>query len=253
MKIEIAHAFTSRFTPIAKALQLQLVTDYDPATPQMGRGSFGDAYLGSWCLVAPPMPPALDPAGHVTSACEVVGVQVGDQIVALGQRDVRSAKFAQDAKPGEVALFNAFGARLFLGQQFVSITSVGGAFFSFDATAKTVGLAGFPAQPGQGAPYLTISSTAIGLVSATGAASVNVANDQVTVSGASASINTGSVNLGTGASSPVAKGDASDALFSAIVTQLNKLIAYVNGVAPGTATPIPFPLASVASARVKTA
>lgn len=85
MKLEIADAFGSRFTPIAKALQLQLFTDYGNATgPSQGRGGWGDSYVGAWCLVAPPAAPAQDAAGSVTGACEVAGVQLGDQIIALG-------------------------------------------------------------------------------------------------------------------------------------------------------------------------
>lgn len=254
MKLEIAHAFGSRFTPIAKALQLQLVTDYDSSSPQTGRGAFGDSFVGNWCLVAPPPAPTLDPTGKVTAACEVAGIQLGDQIIALGQRDVRWSKFAQDAKPGEVALFSSFGARLFLGQTATALTSVGGAFLNFDSNAKTVGIAGFPAKPGAGAPYLSIGTDSIGLVSATGAASVAVKGDQVTVSGAGASLDVGSLSLGKGASDPVVTVSLLQAVLSTIVawmaTHVHAGVTTGIGVSGISAA---VPLTATGSTRVKAA
>ncbi len=220
MKLEFATAYGHRFTTTNKALQLQCVTDVTGGNANASRGAYGDCMVGSWCLIAPPAAPTVDTAGNVTSACEVAGVQVGDQIIALGQRDVRWSKFGQDAKPGEVALFNAWGARLFLGQNAIAINARG-AFISFDYANKKVGIAGYSATPGGGAPYFTMDTLSAGMVSATGGASVNVKDDQATLSGASISLNGGTVVIGTGATDFVA-------LASLIMAELNVIKFYLN-------------------------
>lgn len=253
MKIEIAHAFGHRYTATNKALQLQLVTDYDPANAATGRGGFGDSFVGNWCLVAPPAAPALDLAGTVSSACEVVGVQVGDQILALGARDVRWSKFSQDAQAGEVALFCAFGSRLFLGEHFTALNGAG-AFLSFDVDNKKVGLSGYPASAGAGAAYLTIDTTTIGLVSATGGASFTVKADQITASGGAISLNGGTVNLGTGAADPVVTVSKLQAVLSTIVAWMAAHV-HAGGTLPGALTGVSasVPLTATGSTRVNAA
>lgn len=56
---------------------------------------------------------------------------------------------------------------------------------------------------------------------------------------------------GPGANTPIALASATDGLLSAIVTELNKVIVAVNALAPGTAVPIPIPIASVAATKVR--
>lgn len=221
--IETSTVFGHRYTPNSKALQFQCVTNQTPGSLSTeARGGFGDAFVGSWALVAPPVAPDVDSSGRVTGGCESLVVQEGDQLVAFGQRDVRWSKFSQDVKAGEAALFNAFGTRLFLGQLKAALVA-GGAFLNFDIEQRKVTLAGFAPEgsPSAGAAYISVDTTSIGMVSATGAASVTVAGDQVTMSGGNASIDTGSVVLGK---------DAADfvALASLVLAELQALKLYVN-------------------------
>ena len=254
MKIEITHAFGSKFTPTNKALQLQLVTDYDPANTGSGRGGFGDCFAGPWCVIAPPPVPSLDASGKVKQATEVIGVQVGDQIIALGMRDVRWSKFSADAKPGEVAIFNAFSTRLFLGELSTSLVAAGGAFMNFDAVAKTVGITGYPASPSAKAAYITISTTKIALVSETGAASISVSGNQITESAGSISLNGGTVNLGTGAADPVVTVSKLQAVLSTIVTWMGAHV-HSGGTLAGALTGVSasVPLTAAGSSRVNAA
>lgn len=53
------------------------------------------------------------------------------------------------------------------------------------------------------------------------------------------------------ATKEVALGPDVDSQFNAIVVELNKLIAYINGLAPATAAPITVPLSSVSATKVK--
>lgn len=64
-------------------------------------------------------------------------------------------------------------------------------------------------------------------------------------------ISSSDIELGVGATDFVGLANPTDAHLSSIVTQLNLVIGYINGIAPGTATPIPIPLSSVAATLVK--
>lgn len=215
-----------------KVLQLQVVGAESAGEAGAADVAFGDAF-GAWCLYAPPEPPDTDPAGTVKAACEVFSAEEGDGLTALGTRDTRVARFAQDAKGGEVVLANAKGYRLFLGKKSVSVIG-GGAFINLDIDKKTTTLTGFPAKPGSGAPYLTADTEAIGLVSATGAASIAVVEGQVTASGASISLDAGSVHLGKGASDPVVTFSQLMSVVTQLLVQIN---AHVHAPVPGAHGP----------------
>lgn len=253
MLFEFARALGHRFTPIAKALQLQTVTDVMRGNLEAARGTFGDSYIGNWCLVAPPATPTVDPLGRVTTTCDVVGVQVGSEWISLGAKDVRWSKFSQDAQAGEVALFCAFGSRLFLGEHFTALNGAG-AFLSFDVDNKKVGLSGYPASAGAGAAYLTIDTTTIGLVSATGGASFTVKADQITASGGAISLNGGTVNLGTGAADPVVTVSKLQAVLSTIVSWMATHV-HTGGTLAGALTGVSasVPLTATGSTRVNAA
>lgn len=219
-----------RFGGSNKVLQLQVVGAVDE--PGIADVAFGDAF-GAWCLYAPPEPPETDPAGTVKAACEVFAAEEGDGLTVVGTRDTRVARYAQDAKGGEVVLANAKGFRLFLGKKGVSVVG-GGAFINLDIEKKTTTLTGFPSKPGSAAPYLTADTDAIGLVSATGAASIAVVEGQVTASGASISLDAGAVHLGKGASDPVVTYSQLMSVVAQLLTQINAHIAASAGVAhPG--------------------
>jgi hypothetical protein len=202
-----------------KVLQYQVVGAVTPGSPEEMDVAFGDAF-GAWCLYAPPEAPDTDPRGTVTAACEVFAAEEGDAPTVLGSRDIRVARYAQDAKGGEVALVNAKGFRLFLGKENVSLVG-GGAFLNLDIAKKTLTLTGFPSSPTSGAPYLSADTAAIGLVSATGAASISVAEGQVTASGSSISLDAGTVHLGKGASDPVVT-------YSQLMSVVTQILAALN-------------------------
>lgn len=206
-----------RFSPTRKALELQAMAAASDDGESAETG-WADAF-GQWCLVAVPMRREVDAQGNVTGACEIAIEDVANEHVVLGTRDVRVAKYAQDLKPGECAFLNAFGSRLFLGEKSVALTA-GGAFLSFDIDKKLVSLAGIPSKPGGAAPYLSISTTGIGLVSATGQASVMVDGAAVTISGSAIALDAGRVDLCKGANDPVVTHSQLEALKNQIIAWL---------------------------------
>ena len=199
-ELEFGIALNSTFTASSKSLRIQIGTEY---TPGMGwNAAFADVYAGNWCFFAPPMPPTADADGQVSAGCETITARFGDQIVCLGQRDVRWSKFAQDMIPGESAFFNAFGSRWLLGKKFASLAVVGGAFMNFDITKNLVTLSGFP-NSAKNAAYMTVSTTKIGLTSPGGASSIVVSDNGVTINAKAATIGAGMVRLGLGGQDPI--------------------------------------------------
>lgn len=198
--VRFAEVSGHRYTEKTKRLQLQIVA----AASDDGESSetgYGDAF-GVWCVIAPPAKRELDTSGSVKGVCEAVIGEFSDHPAVLGTSDVRVSKYAQDLLPGDCAFVNAYGSRLALKEHVVALNH-GGGFLSFDSTAKTVALVGIPSAPGGGAPYLSISSSIIGLVSATGQASVTVSGNGVTISGSTLAISAGRIDLGKGAAEPI--------------------------------------------------
>lgn len=191
----------SKYVGTRSVLRYQVVTAAED--PQTNSAGFANAF-GAWFAVSRPAPPSTGLNGAVSRACEFVGIGEGDQRTVVATRDDRVFRFAKDVKDGEFALVNFFGNRLLVAEKVVSLTCKGG-FLNFDSTAGNVVLAGVPSGPGAAVPYLTIdrASGSIALVSSTGAASIDVRGNSVTLSGSSASIDAGSVNLGVGAADGV--------------------------------------------------
>lgn len=231
----IAHALVMAhtFTETNKALLLQVRTEFGGAANTTSM-SYSEVYAGSWAFVAVPMPPDLDAEGNVSGACEALVAEEGDDLTILGQRDVRWSKFAQDFKKGESGIINAYGSRIKLGKDSVSLAA-GGGFLNFDIKNKTVGLVGIPTTGGS-APSLSISTTAIGMTSATGAASLVVQGNQVTISGAAAALDVGSVALGKGAVDPVVTVSTLQPILTALYTFLVTFCAAQTS--PGTPPPV---------------
>ena len=120
----------------------------------------------------------------------------------MGTSDLRASKYGQDLLPGEIAFVNGFGSRLALREKSVALNH-GGGFLSFDSKAKTVSLVGIPSSVGGSAPYLSISTASIGMVSASGQASVTASGSGVTLSGSTVAIDAGRVDIGKGAAEPI--------------------------------------------------
>lgn len=206
------------FTPTNKALRLQ----------SRGPGVQGDYRVdatyspryGEWCLIAPPLAPTTDGNGNISATTEGLFLELGDDNVPIGTRDVRASKYAQDVQGGEACLINTDGYRLLIGHKVVALTG-GGGFLSFDVNKKTVGLAGIPAAPGSGAPYLAIDTASIGLVSATGAASICVKGSGVTASGGSCALDFGGITIGKGAADGVVLQSLLASAMTAFLAQLN--------------------------------
>lgn len=196
----VALGVGSRFTPANKALQIQVLSDSTKGSEQ-AEVNFADAFLG-WFVVAPPLTQATDASGNISAATEFLTAEVGDQLVMHGSRDVRVSKYGQDVLPGEFALINELGYRLFVGKKAVSLTAAGG-FLNFDVENKKVGIAGIPAAAGSPVPYISITTDTIGLVSASGAASLALSDSGVSISGATLALDMGRVNIGKGATDPV--------------------------------------------------
>lgn len=233
--INLAHITNHRFGEKNKVLQLQAMADANDNASVSDTG-WSNAF-SAWCMIAVPLRPASDAAGTITGACEAIVTDIGDQRTIIGTRDFRVSKYAQDLKPGEAAFLNGFGTRLFLGEKTVALNA-GGGFLSFDVEGKKVALAGIPSKPGAGSPYLTISSDTIGLVSATGAASIALKSSTVTLNGASVAIDAGRINLGKNASDPIIT-------YSQLMTILTTLQVWMNAVATATgvaAPPLPIQL-----------
>ena len=257
-RIVLGYAAASRFAARTKALEVQVVTAEAgrDAKGQVPKDAAYSRMMGLWCVVAPPAAPATDALGNASVACDLVCVDLGDQPTAIASRDARVSPFGQDVKPGEAAFVNIFGSRLYLGEKTVALNA-GGGFLSIDVEKKTVSIAGVPSAPGKGAPYLVISTAGIGLVSETGAASVNVHGSQATLSGSSCSLDFGSVRLGKGAADPVVMNSLLSATLIVLQSWINKHTHPIAG--PGstmTGTPSP-PLLTLSllngSVRVKTA
>lgn len=198
--IDFAQISNHRFSAKNKVLELQTTA----ASNDNGTASetgFGEAF-GEWCIVAVPGKRELDASGNVKGACEAIVADMPDQRTVIGTRDVRVSKYAQDLKAGETAFLNFWGTRLFLGEKSVTLNA-GGGFLSFDITKRTVALVGIPSSEGGAAPYLSIATGSIGLVSESGQASMTVAGSSVVLSGAAIALDAGRVNLGKGAADPV--------------------------------------------------
>lgn len=198
--IDRARAYNFRYGAKNKALQIQTVRaqSEDGTAKDVG---LADAF-GSWALVAPPLAPESDGDGNVSAACEVLSYQYGDDTLAFATRDVRAFRYAQDLLGGEVALLNAFGSRLKIGRTSVALNAFGG-FLSWDQATKQVQLVGIPASEGKPAPYLAMTSTGVGLVSSTGEASVHCEGSGVSLSGATVTLDAGTVSLGKAAAEPI--------------------------------------------------
>lgn len=197
--LKLARITNSSFTQTTKSLELQSLGRKDDAG---NADSVYSPHFGEWCLIAPPLAPDADASGNISNAAEGLFAEYGDDNIGVGTRDVRASKFAQDALGGEVVLTNTDGFRLALKHKTVSLIA-GGGFLTFDLTKKTVGLAGIPSAPGKSVPYLVIDSSSIGLVSETGAASVSVHGNQVSLSGGACGLDFGGVTIGKGAADAV--------------------------------------------------
>jgi hypothetical protein len=169
-------------------------------------------------VIAIPTAPTTDPKGQITDSAEAIFEEYGDEHVLLGTRDVRISKFAQDLKPGEVALLNADGHRLFLGRKKGALV-IGGGYLSFDVEKKSVGLVGIPATPGGSAPYISISPTILGLVSGSGKSSITLSDANISMSGAAIVFDFGRVSLGKNATDPVVTFSALARVIQQITTQ----------------------------------
>ena len=215
----VALATGFRFTPDKKALQIQVLSAETKAGSTESETNFADAFQG-WFVVAPPPVQEVDSAGALKGATEFRTSEIGDALTTHASRDVRVAKYGQDCKAGEFALINAKGYRLFVGSDSVALTA-GGGFLNFDTKAKKVGLAGVPNKPGGIAPYLSIDTVGIGMVSASGEASFSASGGQATVTGKTISVNGARVNLGVGASDPVVTYSQLMAVVAQLVTIFN--------------------------------
>lgn len=244
----LAHTFTET----SKALQVQARS----AVAFKGKNSEAsethadsDYYVGAWCMVAPPAPPAQGADGAIVAACEGYAFEDADDLSVFATRDVRYAKYGQDAQGGEVAIFNKFGSRIALFENAVSITAKGGAFINLDVNTRLVSICGFPENAGEGSPYITIDSTSIGMVSATGKSSLSLSDGQITLSGQSVSVDAGSIALGKNAIFSVA---LAELVIKAMNTVLLAVRAHTHGGAVPT-DPIPCDIPPVGSRRVKSA
>jgi hypothetical protein len=230
-----------QFTGANKTLEVQVVSGETPLTDDADK-RFAQVF-GSWCLVAPPPVPTTGPDGKIASACELFVHDMGDETVAYASRDARFSKYSQDVKAGEYAVFNAFGDRIFSGEKLLSI-AVGGGFLQFDKTNKVVSLVGIPTSPGGSAGYLTVDS-GVGIVSASGAASMLVKDSNAKIVAGDIALDGGSVSLGKGAASGVIRLEDMAVFLATLQTWAS---------AVGTAAGVPAPPFTInASARVKAA
>lgn len=248
MTVKRTRITASRFSPTNKNLELQTL---GAGNEDVGGGEPDSDYaphFGEWCLIAPPLAPSTDGKGNISATCDALGLEIGDDVFTIGTRDVRSGKYGQDLKGGECALINTDGTRLAFKHESCALIAFGG-FLCFDKSKKSVGLAGIPDAPGKAVPYLTIGEGQLGLVSASGAASVAVGGSQVSISGAAVSLDAGGVALGKGATDGVV-----------LVTDLAAVCSAVNAwvkalqVAGGATVAVPpLVLAATGSTRVKAA
>jgi len=241
--IDFGQVANQRFTEQTKALQLQVVAAAND-NGEISETGWADAF-GPWCLVAVPSRAETDVDGNVKAACEALVADVGDQRTVIGTRDVRIAKYAQDLEPGEFALINELGFRLFFGKKTVSLTA-GGGYLSFDIAKKKLSISAIPSVPGGAAPYLSADTDSIGLVSATGAASIAVKANGVTVSGASIALDAGRVDLGKNADDPVVTHSQLEAFKSQMIqwlaTHVHPGVTAGGGVSGTVAVPPSFTL-----------
>lgn len=247
--LTFGRAMRTRLTAKAKALQIQTQGATDGKIGGASESSFADSFVGGWAFYAPPAKPTVDPVGNVSGACELAVADFGDQQIVLGQRDVRWSKLTQDLADGESAQINAFGDRLVLREKIGSL-AVGGGFLVFDKDKKSVGLSGIPSSAGAGAPYLSIDTSTIGLVSATGGSSIAAKADQVTLSGAGISLDAGSVSVGKGAVDPVVLQSLLLAVHVVIQAWANTHVHAALGAPPSVPLILP---TTIGSLRVKAA
>jgi hypothetical protein len=190
----IALAMQSRLAPSSKIREVQARGRVSDGADGVEEAGWGQVWGGWWCC-APPFEPKTDGSGTVKEACEYLSIDIGDEPAFIGSRDVRFAKILGDLKGGEVGICNAFGSRLVLTKKAFSILA-GGAFANWDIDKKKVGFSGFPAGPGDGAAVISLSTSGVGLISASGKASLTVDGDSITISGASCALDAGQLNLG---------------------------------------------------------
>lgn len=230
----LSHSFTEQ----SKSLQVQLrdrMVDGSGSTADEQSIVFSDYCAGAWCLIAVPDAPTMDTDGSVKEACEALASEDADDLTVFGTRDVRYAKFAQDLGLGECALFNKYGSRLALKGDEVSLVAKGGGFVSLNVSEKLVSVCGFPEEEGKPAPYMTISSDTIGMVSATGKASFALVDNQITLSGQAIALDAGSVSIGKGAMDYVALASRVESALQIIITAFN---LHTHGVS-GASTSVP--------------
>lgn len=228
-------AVGSRFTSTSKALQVQTLAAQTTAGGA-AETAFADVFQG-WYVVAPPPTQTVDAGGTITAATEFLTCEVGDQPTMHGSRDTRTAQFGQDTQPGEFALINSLGYRLFVGHSTVGITA-GGGFLNFDIANKKVGLCGIPTAANQPVPYLSIEADSIGLVSKNGQGSVNVSNSQTVITGPVVALEGGRINLGVGAVDPIMTYTQQQAIISQLLAWGAAVVAACLA-APGGAIVIP--------------
>lgn len=234
--------FASRRTANNKVEEHQIGTHFTPGADGGGwNPAWGETYAGTWSDYAIPVPPVQDAAGNVSSGLEVIVAHMGDDIKEIGQRDVRWEKYRQDGQAGDSGKVNAFGSRLALHKNAVSLTTSTGASLNFDIKGNTVLLSGFP-NSSRRAAYVTIGLTSVGLVSPSGAASVNVSDKGVTVNGKAATLSAGKVLLGLAADDPVVTAKYLMAFATALD---NWIAAVITACAAGGITIPPFTSAAV--------
>lgn len=236
----IAQAMQSRFTETTKQLEVQIQAAVSDGPNPASDVGFGQVWSG-WWNSAPPFDPKVDGSGNVKGAAEYVFAEVGDVQVCVGSRDTRFSFILADVKPGEVGLCNAFGARFVMQKKSVMILG-GGGFLNFDLEAKEVALSGIPAGPGEGASFIGLNPTGIGLVTASGGASVSLDADSISISGASCAIDAGQINLGGAAALDPAVGTQQLILLvTQLTTMVTTLLVWANAhthiaIAPGAPT-----------------
>lgn len=240
-RTEIVLAVGSRFTPSTKALQIQGLSSQTKAGGNAAV-TFADAF-GAWYAVAPPPTQTVDALGTISAAAEYLTSEVGDQPCMHGSRDTRISKYGQDLLQGEFAFINSDGFRIMMGHKQCGMTA-GGGFLNFDVENKKVGLAGIPATSGAAVPYMTITTSMIGMVSATGAASFSLSDTQATLTAPAISLEGGRVNLGVGAFDPVVTYSQLLQLVLQLLLQFN---THIHGGAPPT---VPMVIVTIPGRRV---
>jgi hypothetical protein len=229
-RLDYAQVLSHQRTETTKSLQLQVRSSLTTGDDTQSSMTFGDCFIGPWCLIAPCDDPDMDDNGDVRTAAEAIVLEMGDELTVLGTRDVRFAKFGGDVKKGEFALFNKFGSRIAFREKTVSLTA-GGGYLAFNIESKTFSIVGMPNNPGGAAPYMTITPDSIGMTSESGQSSMVLSGKSATISGGSVAIDSGTVNLGTGANDPVMT-------LTHMQTYISQLYAFLQAVGAGLTVPL---------------